>query len=88
LAAATGIHDGDAVIKQLLAGATAVQVCSTLYKNGLGRIAEMKDRLTAWMTEQGFETLDDFRGNLSQAESSNPADWDRVQFMKMSLNMK
>ncbi len=40
------------------------------------------------MTEQGFETLDDFRGNLSQAESSNPADWDRVQFIKMSLNMK
>ena len=34
LAASTGVHDGGAVIKQLLAGANAVQVVSTIYKNG------------------------------------------------------
>ena len=34
LAASTGIHDGEAVIKQLIAGADAVQVVSSLYKNG------------------------------------------------------
>ena len=35
LVAATGIHDYQGVIKQILAGATAVQICSTLYKNGI-----------------------------------------------------
>lgn len=88
LAATTGVHDGEAVIKQLLAGANAVQVCSTLYKNGLVRISEMTQKLDSWMDEQGYESIDDFRGNLSQKESSNPADWDRVQFMKMSFAIK
>ena len=34
IAASTGIHDGSAVLKQLLAGATVTQLCSTLYING------------------------------------------------------
>ena len=88
LAAATGIHDGDTVIKQLLAGANAVQLCSALYKHGLGRIGEIIQKLESWMDEHGFESIEDFRGNLSQNESSNPADWDRVQFMKMSLSIQ
>jgi dihydroorotate dehydrogenase (fumarate) len=87
LAATTGIHDGQTVVKQLLAGANAVQVCSSLYKNGLSVISGMTQFLDEWMSEQGFECIDDFRGNLSQNESSNPADWDRVQFMKISLNI-
>ena len=36
LAASTGVHDGNAVIKQILAGADAVQVVSCLYSNGIG----------------------------------------------------
>lgn len=38
LAASTGIHDGKAVIKQLLAGAKAVQVASVLYKKASERL--------------------------------------------------
>ncbi|MBN2526455.1 MAG: dihydroorotate dehydrogenase-like protein [Deltaproteobacteria bacterium] len=87
LAATTGIHDGETVVKELLAGASVVQVCSSLYKNGMGRIDEMKQTLEKWMDEHGFDSIDDFRGNLSQSETANPADWDRVQFMKMSLQM-
>ena len=82
LAASTGVHDGVALIKQLLAGADAVQVASTLYQNGKGRIGEMLKTLQDWMTEKGYERLADFRGKMSQAESSNPAAYERVQFMK------
>ena len=45
IVASTGIHDGKALIKMLLAGATAVQVASTLYKNGFGRINNMLTEL-------------------------------------------
>ena len=82
LAASTGVHDGEALIKQLLAGADAVQVASTLYKNGKGRITEMLNTLEKWMVEKGYERLADFRGRMSQAKSSNPAAYERVQFMK------
>jgi dihydroorotate dehydrogenase (fumarate) len=82
LAASTGVHDGEALIKQLLAGADAVQVASTLYKNGKGRIGEMLKTLEDWMDGKGYSSLSDFRGKMSQAKSSNPAAYERAQFMK------
>ena len=82
LAASTGVHDGAALIKQLLAGANAVQLASILYKSGKGQIAEMLKTLEDWMGHKGFNTLDDFRGKMSQAKSSDPAAYERVQFMK------
>jgi dihydroorotate dehydrogenase (fumarate) len=82
LAASTGVHDGTAVIKQLLAGANAVQVVSALYKNDRGYIQEMLKTVEQWMAKQGFNSLSDFRGKMSQAKSSNPAAYERIQFMK------
>ena len=82
LVASTGVHDGDAVIKQLLAGAAAVQVASTLYKNGFGQIREMLDTLEAWMKRKRFDGLNHFRGKLSQDKSMDPAIYERVQFMR------
>ncbi len=82
LAASTGVHDGAALIKQILAGADAVQVVSTLYKNGKGQIGTMLETLEDWMAHKGFNSLSDFRGKMSQAGSSNPAVYERVQFMK------
>jgi dihydroorotate dehydrogenase (fumarate) len=82
LAASTGVHDGVALIKQLLAGADAVQVASTLYENGKGRIGEMLKTLEDWMEGKGYGSLSNFRGKMSQAKSSNPAAYERVQFMK------
>lgn len=82
LAASTGVHDGAALIKQLLAGADAVQVVSTLYKNGKNQIAEMLKTLEQWMRQKGYSSIADFKGKMSQAKSSNPAVYERVQFMK------
>jgi dihydroorotate dehydrogenase (fumarate) len=82
LAASTGVHDGTALIKQILAGASAVQVVSTLYKNGNRRIGEMLKTLEDWMAKKGYRNLADFRGKMSQAKSSNPAAYERMQFMK------
>jgi dihydroorotate dehydrogenase (fumarate) len=82
LAASTGVHDGNALIKQILAGATAVQVVSALYKNGKNHIGKMLQTLEKWMEQKGFKDLSEFRGKMSQAESSNPAAYERVQFMR------
>jgi dihydroorotate dehydrogenase (fumarate) len=82
LAASTGIHDGKAVIKQLLAGARAVQIVSTLYRNGVERIPQMLAELEAWMTKHGFETIEQFRGMMSQEAGKDPGLYERVQFMK------
>lgn len=82
ISASTGVHDSKAVIKQLLAGATTVQVTSVLYKEGFGRISIMLKELEQWMDLHHFSTIDDFRGKLSYKASDNPAAYERVQFMK------
>lgn len=82
IAASTGVHDGDAVIKQMLAGADAVQVASALYRHGPDVIAGMNDRLVRWMDEHEFANLAAFRGRLSQAHVADPAAFDRAQFVK------
>ena len=82
LAASTGVHDGDALVKQILAGAKAVQVVSSLYKNGPQHIGVMRATLTKWMSDHDYTSLADFRGKMSQEAASNPAVFERVQFMK------
>jgi dihydroorotate dehydrogenase (fumarate) len=82
LAASTGVHDGQALIKQLLAGASAVQVVSAIYRKGGELIGEMTHQLETWMDRHGFDTIDQFRGKMSQSKSQHPAAYERVQFMK------
>ena len=82
LVAAAGIHDSGGLIKQLLAGATAVQIVSTVYKNGAGQIANMLNGLDEWMTRKSFSSLAEFRGNLSYEKAKDPAVFERTQFMK------
>ncbi len=82
LAASTGVHDGEGVIKQILAGANAVQVVSSLYQNGKGQIRTMLKTLEEWMEKKQFNRLSDFRGKMAQSASSNPAAYERVQFMR------
>ena len=88
LIASTGVHDGKSVVKQLLAGADAVQTVSTLYKHGVEYVAEMINELKAWMEKHGFEKIDDFKGKMSQVNSPNPAEYERVQFMKYFQDKK
>ncbi|HUW07688.1 MAG TPA: dihydroorotate dehydrogenase-like protein [Williamwhitmania sp.] len=82
LAASTGVHDGAGVIKMLLAGANAVQVASTLYRNGNAQVAKMLSDLTEWMNAQGYKSLRDFAGKMSYKQTYNPGAFERVQFMK------
>jgi dihydroorotate dehydrogenase (fumarate) len=82
IAASTGIHDGKAVIKQILAGAKAVQICSVLYKRGETQIKVMLDDLKSWMTRKKYNSIADFRGKLSYKHIADPVMYERSQFMK------
>ncbi len=86
VAASTGVHDGTALIKQLLAGAQAVQVCSAIYKNGPAIITRMIDQLGQWMKDKKYKTIDDFRGEMSYRKIADPLMYERAQFMKYFSN--
>jgi dihydroorotate dehydrogenase (fumarate) len=82
LSASGGIHKGEAAIKQLLAGASSVQVVSSLYSNGVSHIQKMVGELEDWMDKNSYNYVHQFKGKMSQAESTNPAAFERIQFMK------
>ncbi|MCF8391424.1 MAG: dihydroorotate dehydrogenase-like protein [Bacteroidales bacterium] len=87
IAASTGIHSGEAVIKLLLAGATSVQVCSVLYKNGVEYLTDMIDKLESWMLANNYKSLDEFRGKMNYANFKDPMVYERSQFMKYFSNL-
>lgn len=88
ICASTGVHDGQTVVKMLLAGASAVQVVSALYEKGIGRISTMNEEVRAWMERHNQARVEDFRGRLRQSESHNPAAYERVQFMRYSVGIE
>ena len=83
LSASTGIHDYKAFIKQLLAGATTVQIVSALYNEGFDVIPEILNKTSEWMNKHGFADVNAFRGKLNKLNLENPAAIERVQFMKL-----
>ena len=82
LCSSTGVHDGEGVVKMLLVGAKAVQVASVLYQKGIGEISKMNAFLNDWMDKNNYKSIEDFRGKMSYKAHSNPAAFERVQFMK------
>lgn len=82
IAASTGIHDGKAAIKQILAGAASVQVCSTLYKNGLDQLDVILKDIEKWMENKGYKSIEEFRGKMSYDKIDDPLIYERSQFMR------
>ncbi len=87
LAASTGVHSGMAVVKQILAGATAVQICSVLYRNGLDYIKDMTTEILKWMEKNQYESPGDFRGKMNYGSLDDPSVYERAQFMKYFSSM-
>ena len=87
ISASTGIHNHQAAIKCILAGASAVQLCSTIYKNSPKVIPEILSGIEQWMKRKNFASVNDFKGLLSYKKIPDPGAYERAQFMKHFSNM-
>ena len=85
IVANTGIMEGTDVVKAILAGASSVQVVSTLYKNKLTKVGDMVDQLSSWMDGKGYENLAAFRGKLAKHNRKDPWSFERAQYIKALL---
>lgn len=65
IASSGGVTGSEDMVKQIIAGASAVQICSLFFQKGLGEIKNLLNGLETWMTEHRFDTIDSFKGNLS-----------------------
>lgn len=86
LAATTGIHSGDALIKCILAGANAVQVASVLYQRGVECIPIILRELETWMISNNYSCVSEMTGKLNSKNIQHPMLYERAQFMKYFTN--
>jgi dihydroorotate dehydrogenase (fumarate) len=86
ICSSSGIFDSEDVIKMLLAGADAVQVVSTLYKNKIEHVSTILKGVEDWMDKKGYKNIDDFRGKLSRNKYKDPFVYMRGQYVDALLN--
>jgi dihydroorotate dehydrogenase (fumarate) len=82
LAATSGIHNAQDVIKMLMAGASVTQLCSVLYKQGLDQIQAIEREMVRWMEEHEYESVKQMQGSLSQKNCPDPSAFERAQYMR------
>ena len=85
ICASRGIYDGSDVIKMILAGADAVQIVSTIYRNQPSVVADILIEMNRWMDNKGYKTLDDFRGKLSRKNMKDPFTYQRAQYVDILM---
>lgn len=83
LGATGGVHNQDDAIKLLLAGADVVHLCSLLLEQGPQAIASIITGVEVWMEEKGFETVEEFRGRVSQISVTDPTEFERVNYVNI-----
>ena len=82
LAATSGIHNADDVLKVLMAGADVSMLCSTLLRNGIKHIAQIRSDMEHWMEEHEYESVQQLKGSMSQCSVADPGAFERANYMK------
>ncbi|NDW11372.1 dihydroorotate dehydrogenase-like protein [Bacteroides sp. 214] len=81
-AASGGVHTPKDVVKALLAGASAVEICTSIYQNGAESIKPMLTFMSTWMNDKGYERISQFKGKLNVKDVKGTNTFERTQFLK------
>lgn len=88
LAATSGIHSSDDVLKMLMAGANATMLCSALLRYGIDRVRVIETGMREWMEKHEYDSVKQMQGSLSQIKCANPAAFVRSQYMRALAGYK
>jgi dihydroorotate dehydrogenase (fumarate) len=82
LAATTGVHTADDVVKLILAGADVAMMTSALLQNGPEHLTTILDGVRTWFTDRDYASTNQARGSLSQKSVADPTAFERANYMK------
>ncbi len=82
LAATSGVHGPEDVVKLLMVGADVTMLCSTLLRNGIRHLRFIEEGLLEWMEKHEYESVQQMKGSMSQIRCPNPSAFERAQYMK------
>ncbi len=82
LAATSGIHTAEDVLKMLSVGADVTMMCSALLKNGPQHVSNVLIDLERWMIEHEYISVQQMKGSMSQRSVADPSAFERANYMK------
>ncbi|HVM94628.1 MAG TPA: dihydroorotate dehydrogenase-like protein [Terriglobales bacterium] len=82
MAATSGVHSADDVIKLLMVGADAIELCSTLLRNGINHLRAIEQGVRQWMESHEYTSVSEMKGSMSQKRCPDPSAFERAQYMK------
>ncbi len=88
LAATSGIHTAQDVLKIMMVGADAAMLCSVLYRHGIDHIKNMEREIETWMSEHEYQSIRQMQGSMSQENCSDPSEFERAQYVKALHSFK
>lgn len=88
LAATSGVHGADDVIKLLMVGADVTMMCSALIRNGVNHLRHVERELRDWMEEHEYESVAQMQGSMSQIRCADPGAFERAQYMRAVKGMQ
>lgn len=83
LAATSGIHNAQDVLRMLMVGSKVTMLCSVLYKMGMDYVKVIEKEMTKWMEEHEYESVQQLQGSLSQKNCPDPSAYERAQYMRI-----
>lgn len=86
LAATSGVHYAEDLIKLILAGADAVMMASALLKYGPETLGKLREDLRVWMEENEYESVTQMKGSMSRANCPQPSELERGNYMKALIS--
>ena len=82
LAASSGVHTAEDVLKLVMAGANVTMMTSALLRNGIDHLRIVEADLVRWMEEHEYESIAQMRGSVSQINAEDPSAFERAQYMR------
>ncbi len=88
LAATTGVHTAEDVIKMMMVGADITQCASALLRGGSGSLKKMLQGVESWMEEKEYSSIRQMKGSMSYRSLAEPAVYERANYIKMLQSYK
>ncbi len=82
LAATSGVHGPEDVIKLLMVGADVTMLCSVLLRSGIPHLRHIEAGVLEWMEEHEYESVQQMQGSMSQLRCPDPGAFERAQYMR------
>ena len=81
MAATSGVHEAEDVIKLVMVGANVTMLCSALLQRGVDHIRTVERGVREWMEAHEYSSVRQMRGSMSQQNIADASAFERAHYV-------